>query len=114
MPGTAACIIAAEQGFMSTVLQAISVKMQILQKHRNQGQSIQLNFVWNAKCCKEKISSKITCVRERMHFLSGLVNVASERKSIWKEREAKSLQLRTCISRDTIKKYLMQTITALW
>lgn len=28
-----------------------------------------------SKCCEEKILSKITCVRERMHSLSGLVNV---------------------------------------
>lgn len=28
-----------------------------------------------SKCCKEKILSKITCIRERMHFLLVLVNV---------------------------------------
>lgn len=66
------------------------------------------------ECCEEKILSKITCVRERMHFLPRLVNVASLRKSFWKEREAKNFQLRVCIFRDTIKKYLMQTTTALW
>lgn len=35
-------------------------------------------------------------------LFSGLVNVTPKRKSIWKGRETKSMQLRTCIFRDTI------------
>lgn len=69
VPSTAACIIAAQQGFMFPVLQQIRGKYADSPETQNSRPIHKAQGLCNAfKSCKEIVLKVITCGRERTHF----------------------------------------------